>query len=65
MSNLNGSDIALITDNSFKSKNGNLLNIQSVVLDKILDDPQTQEVVVMEVCFTISIKLFFKFKTIF
>jgi hypothetical protein len=65
MSTLNGSDIALIRDDSFKNRNGNLLNIQSVVLDKILDDPQTQEVVVMEVCFTISIKLFFKFKTIF
>jgi hypothetical protein len=48
-------------DNSFKIKknyidNGNLLNVQSVVLGKLLDDPDMQEVVVMEVYISNSIK---------
>ncbi len=34
------------TDDSLKGKNSTPLSVQSVVLDKILDDPQTQEVVV-------------------
>ena len=42
------------TDNSSKTKasysnNGNLLNVRSVLLEKVLDDPEMQEVVVMEV----------------
>jgi len=48
-------------DNSLKIKknyidNGNLLNVQSVVLGKLLDDPDMQEVVVMEVYISNSIK---------
>lgn len=40
------------TDNSLKNNNnGNLLNIQSIALEKLLDDPDMQEVVVMEVFF--------------
>jgi hypothetical protein len=31
-------------------------------LDKILDDPEMQEVVVMKVCFAISIKIIFQIK---
>ncbi len=40
------------TDNSLKTKRndtGNLLNVQSVVLEQLLADPEMQEVVVMEV----------------
>ncbi len=41
-------------DNLFKNKitstnNGTLPNVQSSLLEKILDDPEMQEVVVMEV----------------
>ncbi len=42
------------SNNSLKNKktstnNGNLPNVQSTLLDKILDDPEMKEVVVMEV----------------
>jgi hypothetical protein len=49
------SELSNKTDNSSKNASGNLLNVQSVVLDKILDDPQTKDVVVMEVFIHISI----------
>jgi hypothetical protein len=45
------------TDNSLKTKRndtGNLLNVQSVVLEQLLADPEMQEVVVMEVYIYIS-----------
>lgn len=61
---LNTSETALIQNQSFDTTNeidisltnkktnpdnGNMLNVKSVVLEKLLDDPEMQEVVVMEV----------------
>ena len=59
----NNSEISLIHHQSFETtgkidnsprnnaNDSNPLNIQSVVLDKLLGDPDMQEVVVMEVLF--------------
>lgn len=70
----NNSETALIRDQSpeatdgtetssknqqHNTDNGNVLNVQSIVLDKLLADPEMQEVVVMEVSIANCIKKIF------
>lgn len=74
----NNSETSLIRHNSFQttdqtssslknnSNDANPMNIQSVVLDKLLGDPDMQEVVVMEVFWSLNemnLDIFLNFST--